>query len=238
MDRHYLNPLFSPRSVVVFAGNENDPASQVTYGRQIAEQLRNGGYDGPVRFLDIAGTGTLAELAEAKFDLAIIALPHDQLAPALEVAARIESKAALILSSGVDAKLAAQLHAIARQHGIYLLGPNCMGFQRPRLSLNASALGPLAQSGGLALVSQSGAVSSSILDWAVKNGVGFSAVVALGANTAVDISQVLDFLANDRATQSIVVYLEGIRNARRFMSSLRAAANAKPVFVLKAGRKP
>ena len=238
MDRHYLSSLFSPRSVVVFAGDENNPASQVTYGRQIAEQLRNGGYTGPVRFLDIGMTGTLSELAEAKFDLAIIALPHDKLTAALEVAARIESKTALILSSGVDAKLAAQLHAIAREHGIYLLGPNSMGFQRPKLSLNASALGPLAQSGGLALVSQSGAVSSSILDWAIKNGVGFSAVVALGPNTSVDIAQVLDFLADDRSTQSIVVYLEGIRNARRFMSALRAAANAKPVFVLKAGRKP
>ena len=238
MDRHYLNPLFSPRSVVVFAGDENDPASQVSYGRHVAEQLRSSGYSGRVRFLDIASTGTLAELAEAKFDLAIIALPHAQLTAALEVAARIESKTALILSSGVDAKLAAQLHAIARQHGIYLLGPNSLGFQRPKLSLNASALGPLAQAGGLALVSQSGAVSSSILDWAVKNGVGFSAVVALGPNTSVDIAQVLDFLADDRSTQSIVVYLEGIRNARRFMSALRAAANAKPVFVLKAGRKP
>ena len=238
MDRHYLNPLFSPRSIVVFAGDENAPETQTAYGRQITEQLRNGGYGGPVTFLAIGMTGTLSELAQSKSDLAIIALPHDQLTAALEVAARIQSKTALILSSGVDAALASQLHAIARQHGIYLLGPNCMGFQRPRLSLNASALGPIAQSGSLALVSQSGALSSSILDWAVKNGVGFSAVVSLGANTAVDIAQVLDFLAEDRSTQSIVVYLEGIRNARRFMSALRAAANAKPVFVLKAGRKP
>jgi len=228
MDRHYLNPLFSPRSIVVFAGDENAPETQTAYGRQITEQLRNGGYGGPVTFLAIGMTGTLSELAQSKSDLAIIALPHDQLTAALEVAARIQSKTALILSSGVDAALASQLHAIARQHGIYLLGPNCMGFQRPRLSLNASALGPIAQSGSLALVSQSGALSSSILDWAVKNGVGFSAVVSLGANTAVDIAQVLDFLAEDRSTQSIVVYLEGIRNARRFMSALRAAANAKP----------
>ena len=238
MDKHYLTPLFSPGSIVVFAGDENSPDGQIIHGRLIAEQLRNGGYSGPVTFLDIGMSGTLSALAQSKSDLAIIALPHDQLAAALEVAARIQSKTALILSSGVQAPLAAQLHAIARQHGIHLLGPNCMGFQRPRLNLNASALGPLAQQGSLALVSQSGALSSSILDWAVKNGVGFSAVVSLGANTAVDIAQVLDFLAEDRATQSIVVYLEGIRNARSFMSALRAAANAKPVFVLKAGRKP
>ncbi|RZI44072.1 GNAT family N-acetyltransferase [Herbaspirillum sp. HC18] len=237
MDRHYLTPLFSPRSIVVFAGEES-PGTQTMHGRHIAEQLRNSGYSGPVTFLDIHGTGTLSELAQSKWDLAIIALPHEQLAAALEVAARIQSKTALILSSGVDAKLAAQLHAIAKQHGIYLLGPNSMGFQRPKLSLNASALGPIAQPGAMALVSQSGALSSSILDWAVKNGVGFSAVVSLGPNTSVDIADVLDFLAEDRGTQSIVVYLEGIRNARRFMSALRAAANVKPVFVLKGGRKP
>jgi len=238
MDKHYLTPLFSPRSIVVFAGDEQSTDAQTGYARQIIAQLRDSGFAGPVSFLDIGMTGTLGDLVQSKSDLAIIALPHEQLTAALEVAARIRSKTALILSSGVDAVLAAQLHAIARQHGMHLLGPNCMGFQRPKLKLNASAIGPLAQPGALALVSQSGALSSSILDWAVKNGVGFSSVVSLGPNSSVDIAQVLDFLAEDRGTQSIVVYLEGIRNARRFMSALRAAANAKPVFVLKAGRKP
>ena len=87
-------------------------------------------------------------------------------------------------------------------------------------------------------MSQSGALTSSILDWAKQNWVGFSTVVSLGPNTAVDLAQVLDFLASDAQTHSIVVYMEGISNARRFMSALRAAANAKPVVVLKAGRKP
>ena len=121
---------------------------------------------------------------------------------------------------------------------MYLLGPNCMGFQRPKLKLNASSLGRLAQPGAIALVSQSGALCASTLDWAIKNGVGFSAVVSLGRNAVVDIAHVLDFLAEDRDTHSIVVYLEGIRDARRFMSALRAAASAKPVIVLKSGRKP
>ncbi|HJV80655.1 bifunctional acetate--CoA ligase family protein/GNAT family N-acetyltransferase [Noviherbaspirillum sp.] len=238
MDKHYLTPLFSPGSIVVFAGDISAPETQTGPGRLITEQLRDGSYKAPVTFLDIGMTGTLSDLAQSRSDLAIIALPSEQLTAALEVAARIQSKTALIISSGVDAKLAAELQAIARQHGIHLLGPNCMGFQRPHLGLNASALGSLARPGSLALVSQSGALTSSILDWAVKNGVGFSSVVSLGANTAVDVAQVLDFLAEDRSTQSIVVYLEGIRNARRFMSALRAAANAKPVIVLKAGRKP
>ena len=81
-------------------------------------------------------------------------------------------------------------------------------------------------------------MTASILDWARNNAVGFSSVVSVGPNTAIDIAQVLDFLATDPQTHSIVVYLEGISNARRFMSALRSAANAKPVVVLKAGRKP
>ena len=121
---------------------------------------------------------------------------------------------------------------------MHLLGPNSLGMQRPSLKLNASAAGPLAAAGSLALVSQSGALTTSMLDWASVNGVAFSSVVSLGPHTSVDLAQVLDFLANDAQTHSIVVYLEGISSARRFMSALRSAANAKPVVVLKAGRKP
>ena len=238
MDKHYLNPLFSPRSIVVFAGNMAAPNAQATPTRLVVEYLKSGGFTGPLTFLDIGMSGTLEDLAHLRADLAIIALPTEELVAALEVAGRIQCKTALIISSGVNAALAEKLHAVARQHDMYLLGPNCMGFQRPKQLLNASALGRLAKEGSIALVSQSGALTTSILDWAAKNGVGFSAVVSLGANTVVDIAQVLDFLADDRATQSIVVYLEGIRNARRFMSALRAAASAKPVIVLKAGRKP
>jgi acetyltransferase len=237
MDKHYLTPLFSPRSIVVFAGSLDAAAPQISHTRLMVEHLKSGGFAGSITFLDIDTRGTLSDLAQARSDLAIIALPNDQLSASLEVAGRIQCKSALIISSGVNAALSGELHAIAKAHGIYLLGPNCMGFQRPKMMLNASALGRLAQEGSLALVSQSGALTTSILDWAGKNGVGFSAVVSLGANTAVDIVQTLDFLAEDPATHSIVMYLEGIHDARRFMSALRAAANAKPVIVLKAGRK-
>ena len=238
MDKHYLSPLFSPNSVVIFAGctEESDPAG--SQAQQLVEHLKSGQFAGELTYLDVGMTGTLGDLARSRVDLAIIALPQDQLVGALKVAGSIHCKSALIISSGVDATLARQLHAIARSFGMYLLGPNCMGFQRPGLQLNASTLGRLTNKGATALVSQSGAVTTSILDWASTNGVGFSAVVSLGTHTEVDIAQVLDFLAEDSATHSIVVYLEGIRNARSFMSALRAAAGAKPVIVMKAGRKP
>ncbi len=237
MDKHFLTPLFSPSTIAVFAGKLDDPDSQTAQGRVLSEALRAQRFAGTMTFLDIHASGTLADLANTQADLAIIAMPPAEVAAALEIAGRIKCRAALVISSGIDARTAAELHKIARRDDIQLLGPNSLGFQRPYLQLNASVAGTLCAPGPLALVSQSGALTSSILDWAQKNGVGFSTVVSLGPNTDVDMAQVLDFLAADAHTHSIVVYLEGISNARRFMSALRAAANAKPVVVLKAGRR-
>ena len=237
MDKHFLTPLFSPASIAVFAGKTDESAAQTPQARVLHRALRAQRFAGTLVFLDIQSSGTLSDLAHTQADLAIIALPPAEVAAALEIAGRIKCRAALVISSGIDAAVAGELQKIARHHGIHLLGPNCLGFQRPHLNLNASVAGALCAPGPLALVSQSGALTASILDWATKNGVGFSTVVSLGPNTAVDMAQVLDFLASDAQTHSIVVYLEGISNARRFMSALRAAANVKPVVVLKAGRK-
>jgi len=237
MDKHYLTPLFSPESVVVFAGRIDDPSTQTGQAVALLDALRAQRFTGTLTFLDIHTSGTLADLAQTRADLAIIALPPKDVAPALELAGRMACRAALVISSGISAEMATELKKIARREGIHLLGPNSLGLQRPQLQLNATAAGPLATAGSLALVSQSGALTSSMLDWASSNGVGFSSVVSLGPHTSVDIAQVLDFLANDAQTHSIVVYMEGISSARRFMSALRSAANAKPVVVLKAGRK-
>ncbi len=238
MDNHFLAPLFSPSSIAVFAGKADDPSSQTPSAQALHSALKAQRFTGSLVFLDIHVSGTLADLAQTQADLAIIALPAGEVVSALEIAARIKCQAVLVLSSGIGAADAAEMHKIAQRDGIHLLGPNSMGFQRPHLHLNASSAGALSAQGPLALVSQSGALTSSILDWAQKNAVGFSTVVSLGPHTSVDMAQVLDFLASDARTHSIVVYLEGISNARRFMSALRAAANAKPVVVLKAGRKP
>ncbi|SDE58596.1 acetyltransferase [Variovorax sp. CF079] len=238
MDKHYLTPLLAPGSVVVFAGHAEDPVGQTSHARAVREALRADRFNGTLQFLDVRTSGTLGDLAQTRSDLAIIALPPQEIASALEVVGRIGCRAALVISNGIATEQAAQLRKIARRDGVHLLGPNSLGFQRPPLTLNASTAGPLAKAGPLALVSQSGALTASMLDWARENAVGFSSVVSLGRHTAVDIAQVLDFLANDAATHSIIVYLEGISSARRFMSALRSASHAKPVVVLKAGRKP
>jgi len=238
MDKHYLTPLLAPSSVVVFAGETDDRPTQTTHALAVREALESDRFTGPLRFLEVGTTGTLADLAQTRPDLAVIALPPAEIGAALELTGRIGCRAALVISSGIDADTASGFRKIAKREGIHLLGPNSMGLQRPSLQLNASAAGALARPGPLALVSQSGALTASMLDWARQNGVGFSSVVSLGPHTAVDIAQVLDFFASDPATHSIIVYLEGINNARRFMSALRSASHAKPVVVLKAGRKP
>jgi acetyltransferase len=237
MDKHYLTPLFAPTSVAVFVGRVDDPSTQTPQAVALLVALRAQRFGGTLQFLDIHTSGTLADLAQAKADLAIIALPPADVAAALELAGRMACRAAVVISSGITPEQSAELKKIARREGIHMLGPNSLGLQRPQLQLNASAAGPLAHPGSLALVSQSGALTSAMLDWARSNGVGFSSVISLGPHTSVDIAQALDFLANDAQTHSIIVYMEGISNARRFMSALRSAANAKPVVVLKAGRK-
>lgn len=240
MDRHYLSPLFNPGSVVVFAGpSAADPDREPPTPE--ARALRHALNDLPpgfaLRWLDIGTSGTLADLAASRVDLAVIALPPEQVGDALEVVGRIRARAALVLSSGLPPTQCAELQKTAQHHGVHLLGPNSLGLQRPGLKLNLSTLGPLAAAGPLALVSQSGALTAAMLDWAQHHAVGFSAVVSLGPNTAVELPQVLDFLAADASTQSILVYMEGIRDARRFMSALRVAAYSKPVVVMKAGRQ-
>jgi len=237
MDKHYLQPLLEPEAIVVFAARRADPARQTAQGRALTEAIRAQRFTGTIRFLDIGFTGTLADLSQARADLAIIALPPKDIAAALEVAGRMTCRAALVISAGVTAEQADVLRRIAQREGVLLLGPNSLGFQRPRLQLNASAAGPLAREGSLGVVCQSGALTAAMLDWARSNGVGFSLMVSVGPHTDVDIAQVLDYLASDPRTQSIIVYLEGIGSARRFMSALRSAAIAKPVVVLKAGRK-
>ena len=237
MDKHYLTPLFCPASIAVFAGRADDAAAQTRQGRQLHAALRAQRYSGELHFLDIESSGTLGDLARARADLAVIALPPPDIAAALELAARMGCRAALIVGSGIAAEQAAALKAIARREGVALLGPNSLGLQRPALQLNAGAFGPLAASGPLALVCQSGALTVAMLDWAKHNGVGFSSVVSVGAHTGIDIAEALDFLATDPRTHSIIVYMEGIASARRFISALRTAAYSKPVVVLKSGRR-
>jgi acetyltransferase len=164
-------------------------------------------------------------------DLAVIVTPARTVPQILEDAGAAGVKAAAVLSSG-----GADIVAGAKRNGVRVLGPNCLGLMRTDVGLDATFARTPARPGKLALVSQSGAICAAILDWAHSTEVGFTSVVSLGAAADVDFGEVLDFLVADPATEAILMYVEGIRDARRALSALRAAARVKPIVALKSGR--
>ncbi len=237
MDRHYLAPLFDPRSVAVYL-----PSTDRAEARSLVRGLAGSHFAGRLVRYTLVGEPPVvvehSDPAAGEQELALIAATGQAAVVALEHAGQRRARAAIVLASGSDAALAEELAAVARRFRMHLLGPNTLGLQRPGIGLNAGVTGALLPAGRLALVSQSGALTSSIVDWASAAVVGFSAVVAIGSHASTDIAEVLDFLAADSETHSILIYLEGVREARGFMSALRTAARVKPVIVLKSGRHP
>jgi acetyltransferase len=182
------------------------------------------------------------ERLPARPDLAVIATPGRTVPGIIDQAGALGIKAAIVLSSGfaeagpAGAALQDEMLATARRHGVRILGPNCLGAMRTDTGLNATFARKPARAGNLAVVSQSGAICGALLDWADRAGVGFTSVVSLGAAADVDFGEILDFLMADGSTEAVLLYVEGIRDARRYLSALRAAARVKPVIALKVGR--
>ncbi len=245
MSQHYLSPLFSPRSIAVI-GASNRPDS---VGGIIFANLLMGGYQGKFyavnpKHTEIQGQPAFASIDQIgeRIDLVVIATPAATIPDIIEACGKQGVRAAVILSAGFaaigphGASLQQVLLEASRRYGMRLIGPNCLGLMRPSIGLNATFSKGGALPGKLALVSQSGALCTAILDWAQSNEIGFSSVVSLGDSADVDFGEVLDYLVSDRHTEAVLLYIEGIRNARNFMSALRAAARIKPVIVVKVGR--
>ena len=178
----------------------------------------------------------------ARVELAVIATKPKTVPEIVEQCGRSGIKNIIIISAGFSesghagAALERKTLEIARSYGVRVLGPNCLGIIRPEIGLNATFARVTASVGNLALVSQSGAICSAVLDWAASNKVGFSSVISLGSTADVDFGEILDYLVYDNRSHYILLYIEGIRNSRRFMSALRSAARIKPIILLKAGR--
>ena len=172
-------------------------------------------------------------------DLVVIAAPPTTI-PGIVAAAGIKGcGGAVIITAGLGhgpGSLADEAAQAARTHGLRLIGPNCLGVMVPGARLNASFAAHAPHAGDLALVSQSGAIAAGMVEWAATRKVGFSAVVSLGDQVDVDLADCLDYFALDRATRAILLYVESVNDARKFMSAARAAARAKPVVVVKSGR--
>jgi acetyltransferase len=245
MGPHYLDRLFAPRSVAVLGATERPEA----VGEIVLRNLREGGFKGglyPVnpKHANVQGLKCFPELKAigAPVDLAVIATPAATVSGIIAHCGDVGVRAAVVLSAGFGEigeegrALEEQARDAARAHGVRLVGPNCLGLMVPRHGLNATFSNNRVPPGALALVSQSGALCTAILDWAQAREVGFSAVVSLGNAVDVDFGDLLGFLALDAPTRGILLYIESVRDARNFMSGLRAAARLKPVVVIKAGR--
>ncbi|MBK5970455.1 MULTISPECIES: bifunctional acetate--CoA ligase family protein/GNAT family N-acetyltransferase [Thiorhodovibrio] len=242
-----VDQLFVPSAVAVFGASDREGSvAGVVFRNLLAGGFKGGCYPINPKYEKVAGERCYPNLAalEKHVELALIATPADKVAGILDQCGEAGVRAAVVHSAGFaergerGAALQEKLVEAARRNRVRVLGPNCLGVMRPAHGLNATFGNAPALSGHVALVSQSGAVCTAMLDWAGPRRIGYSAVVSLGAAADVDFGDVLDYLALDSQTHSILLYVEGIRDARRFMSGLRAAARLKPVVVVKTGRHP
>ncbi len=236
-----LSHALRPSSVAVFGASER-PGS---LGEALMRNLVAGGFAGPIwpvnpRHRAVMGLPCLAgaaDLPEAP-DLALIATPAAIVPEVIADLGARGGKAAIVLSAGLGVKseLRQAMLDAARSHLLRIIGTDTVGLMIPALGLNASVAHLPAAPGALALVSQSGAITTTLIDWAAERGVGFSHVVCLGDMADVDLGDYLDLLAGDGRTRAILLYIETITSARKFLSAARAAARLKPVIALKAGR--
>ena len=245
MKKQHLTKVFEPQSVAV-VGASDRPES---VGGQVLRNIREGGFTGEIypvnpKYKEVQGLKSYAAISDIDhpIDLVVVAIPAIRIPAVIAECGEHGVGAAVVLSAGfgeVGKRGLALQHEIvdtARTHDIPLIGPNCLGVTRPRVGLNATFAKSGARPGHVALVAQSGAFCTALLDWADSRGFGFSAVASLGATADVGFGDVLDYLAVDPETKSILLYVEGISDARSFMSGLRVAARLKPVIVVKSGR--
>lgn len=246
MTTRNLDRLFRPDSVVLIGASEK-PGS---VGAVLARNLCNGGFVGRVMMVNprrktVGGRPCFSDVASLPEtpDLAVIATPPDTVPGLISDLAARGTRAAVVITAGFSetgqsrgqSLQQAMLHA-ARPELLRIIGPNCLGILLPGIGLNASFAHIQPLRGQLAFVAQSGAVLTSVLDWATPRGIGFSHIVALGDMADVDFGDMLDYLVRDNATRAILLYVEMITSPRKFMSAARAAARMKPVIVVKAGR--
>src|ERR1700736_5679358 len=242
MSIYRLDRLFSPESIGLIGASPR-PTSP---GRAVLRNLQSAGFKGPIHLVNphydeiegIRAVRSLDELPDAP-DLVVIAAPPPAVPAIVAAAGEKGTAAGIIITAGLGhgpGSLADRCETAARAKGLRLVGPNCLGVLVPGARLNASFAASMPNPGDLALISQSGAIAAGLVEWAATRAIGFSAVVSLGDSIDIDFGDLLDFFSLDRTTRAILLYVESIKDARKFMSAARAAARAKPVVVVKSGR--
>lgn len=246
MSVRHLEALFQPASVAVIGASDR-PGS---VGAVVWANLRQGGFAGPLWPVNQRGTLHGQPVAARVQDLpgvpelVVVCTPAATVPGLIADCGRLGVKAAVVLTAGLRAPapegggtLEQAMLDAARPHLLRILGPNCLGLLVPGIGLNASFAPSGGLPGQLAFVTQSGALATAMLDWAGARGIGFSHYVSLGDGADVDFGDMLDWLASDAGTRAILLYVESVRQAAKFMSAARAASRNKPVILVKAGRR-
>lgn len=240
-----LDKFFNPRRVAVIGASEKERS----VGAKLLRNLIGVGYKGavyPVNPFRPTVQGITAyptiEKIPRQVDLAIIATPAHTVPQIVEECGKAGVTALVIISAGFKEagdegkKFEKQIHELKDRFNMRIIGPNCLGIMRPSVKLNATFANKAPGVGKIAFISQSAALCASVLDWASEAHVGFSSIVSVGSMLDVDFGDLIDYFGTDPHTKSIVLYIESIKNARKFMSAARGFARTKPIVVVKAGK--
>ncbi|MEJ2671046.1 MAG: bifunctional acetate--CoA ligase family protein/GNAT family N-acetyltransferase [Deltaproteobacteria bacterium] len=245
MRKSFLEVFFKPESVAVIGASEKDK----TIGQALVGNLIKDGFGGEIypvnrKYEEIQGLRAYPIVTAVKkpIDLAIIAIPIKDVPATIQGCGEAGIGAAIIISTGgkevgpAGKEIEAAIKAEAQKAGVRYLGPNSLGLLCPFSKLHASFAPHCAQPGNLAFISQSGALCSSILGWAIPKKIGFSHFISVGSMADVDFGDLIDYLGNEEKARSIVIYMENLTQHRRFMSAARSVSRIKPIIVVKAGR--
>ncbi|MEM5788553.1 MAG: CoA-binding protein, partial [Syntrophobacteraceae bacterium] len=240
-----LDYFFKPEAIAVIGASPRESS----IGFTLLKNLKNDGFPGPIypinpKHEEILGLKAYPSITsvESPIDLAVIAVPIREVPEVMKECGAAGVKGAIIISAGgkeigeEGARIEEEIRAEAQRSGIRYLGPNCMGILSPINSLNASFAAHSAEPGSLALLSQSGAICSAILDLAANEKIGFSHFVSVGSMADLDFADMIDYLGNDPNARSIIIYMENMTRHRKFMSAARSVSRIKPIIVVKSGR--
>jgi acetyltransferase len=240
-----LEKIFDPQSIAVIGASDEE----CSVGYSLMNNLTENGYEGKVypvnihktEILGLKAYQTVRQLPET-VDLAVVATPARTVPEMVEQCGEAGIVGVIIVSAGFKEagpegkKLEDKILEAKRKYNMRVVGPNCLGVIRPSINLNATFTNKIPKQGNIAFISQSGALGSAILDWAIHEKIGFSNFVSVGSMIDVDFGDLIDYFGTDPKTRSILMYIEGITNARKFMSAARHFARTKPIIVVKAGK--
>lgn len=243
--KHPLDAIFAPQAIAVIGATENIGS----VGRTIFQNLGRGGFQGVVypvnpkrpSVLGVKAHPNISAIPE-RVDLAVICTPAKTVPGLILECIQAGVPGAVIISAGFKetgpegVKLEQQILADAHRAGMRIVGPNCLGVMMPHLGLNATFATTIAKPGSVGFLSQSGALCTAVLDWSLKENVGFSAFISIGSMLDVGWGDLIYYLGDDPHTKSIVIYMETIGDARAFLSAAREVALTKPIIVIKPGR--